>query len=105
MRLSTATKPKENRVNLPEYKTMSHNHGQDCGHEHHDHDHDHDHDHAGGPPANNLYGRIDRQNVAALNAEEGADPCVVFKPWHERLDETKVSQTYSRAYIFNQAGV
>ncbi|QRV75359.1 PITH domain-containing protein [Ceratobasidium sp. AG-Ba] len=71
---------------------MSHRHGQDCGHEHHEHgdDHDHDHDHSSsGPPPNNLYARIDRQNVAALNAEEGADPCTPLKAWHERLDETK----------------
>jgi hypothetical protein len=71
-------------------------HGQDCEHEHHeheghDHDHDHDHDHgSGGPPPNNLYARVDRRNVAALNAEEGSDPCAALKPWHERLDETKV---------------
>ncbi|KAG8699370.1 hypothetical protein FRC09_006659 [Ceratobasidium sp. 395] len=72
---------------------MSHRHGQDCGHEHHDHDHgdhDHDHDHgSSGPPPNNLYARIDRQNVAALNAEEGADPCAPLKAWHERQAETK----------------
>ncbi|KAG8741747.1 hypothetical protein FRC10_002525 [Ceratobasidium sp. 414] len=72
---------------------MSHQHGQDCGHEHHDHGHgghDHDHDHEpSGPPSNNLYARIDRQNVAALNAEEGADPCTPLKAWHERQDETK----------------
>ncbi|KAG9126889.1 hypothetical protein FRC07_001547 [Ceratobasidium sp. 392] len=70
---------------------MSHQHGQDCGHEHHDHgDHDHDHEHgSSGPPPNNLHARIDRQNVAALNAEEGADPCTPLKAWHERQDETK----------------
>ncbi|KAG8731742.1 hypothetical protein FRC11_002577, partial [Ceratobasidium sp. 423] len=67
---------------------MSHRHGQDCGHEHHDHNHDHDHDHDAGSP-NNLYSRIDRPNVAVLNAEDGSDPCVALKPWHERLDETK----------------
>ncbi|KAJ1307791.1 hypothetical protein OPQ81_001876 [Rhizoctonia solani] len=75
---------------------MSHRHGQDCGHEHHDHDHDHNHDHdhdhshghghdSGSP--NNLYARIDRPNVVALNAQEGSDPCVALKPWHQRLDE------------------
>ncbi|CAE7095508.1 unnamed protein product [Rhizoctonia solani] len=51
-------------------------------------DHDHDHEHDSGSP-NNLYGRIDRPNVVALNAEEGSDPCAVLKPWHERLDETR----------------
>ncbi|KAG9102478.1 hypothetical protein FRC06_001985 [Ceratobasidium sp. 370] len=72
---------------------MSHRHGQDCGHEHHDHGnggHDHDHDHEpSGPPPNNLYARIDRQNVAALNVEGGVDPCTPLKAWHERQDETK----------------
>ncbi|CUA68505.1 PITH domain-containing protein 1 [Mus musculus] [Rhizoctonia solani] len=64
---------------------------QQCGHEHHDHGHghDHDHDHDEGGSPNNLYGRIDRPNVVALNAEPGSDPCAVLKPWHERLDETK----------------
>lgn len=75
---------------------MSHQHNSECGHEHHEQDghggHDHDHDHGPtGPPPNNLYARIDRQNVVALNAEEGSDPCASLKPWHERTEETKVS--------------
>ncbi|KAF8604136.1 DUF1000-domain-containing protein [Ceratobasidium sp. AG-I] len=73
---------------------MSHQHNSECGHEHDEHGghdgHDHDHDHgSSGPPPNNLYGRIDRQNVVALNAEEGSDPCAPLKAWHERTDETK----------------
>lgn len=76
---------------------MSHQHNSECGHEHHEHDghdgHDHDHDHgSSGPPSNNLYGRIDRQNVVALNAEEGSNPCAPLKAWHERTDETKVGR-------------
>jgi hypothetical protein len=63
---------------------MPHQHDDICGHE----SHDHDHDMADAGPQDNLYIHIDRSNVVALNTvEEGS---VVIKPWHERLDETKV---------------
>lgn len=67
---------------------MSHHHDHDsCGHESHDHDHDQDASDVG--PQDNLFIHIDRSNVVALNTvEEGS---VVIKPWHQRLDETKVS--------------
>lgn len=62
--------------------------------------HDHSHSHCGDdghyhdiPEAqghrDNLYTRIDRDNVIALNAANGNGPEVV-KPWHERMDERVV---------------
>jgi len=73
--------------------TMSgHNHNDHahCGDESHDHDHDHDHDHSSqaSGPQDNLFIRIDRNNVVALNAS--AEGSIVIKPWHECMDETKV---------------
>lgn len=66
---------------------MTHQHDHSCGHEGHDHDHDHDNTSDVGPQ-DSLYIHIDRPNVVALNTvEEGS---VVIKPWHQRLDETKV---------------
>ena len=69
---------------------MSHNHGHDC----HDESHDHDHEH--GLPEDvghrdNLFTRIDRDNVVALNAEEPGKGPEVIKPWDQRLDETTVT--------------
>ncbi|KAG5635781.1 hypothetical protein H0H81_010141 [Sphagnurus paluster] len=61
---------------------MSHNHDS-CGHESHDHDHDHDTSDLG--PQDNLYIRIDRSNVIALNTN-GNGPEVI-KPWHQRLED------------------
>ncbi|KZT19231.1 DUF1000-domain-containing protein [Neolentinus lepideus HHB14362 ss-1] len=65
---------------------MSHHHHDNCGHEAHDHDHDHGHGHdEPGGPKDNLFIRIDRPNVVALNADkEGPE---VIKPWDKRLDE------------------
>jgi hypothetical protein len=65
---------------------MPHEHDESCGHEAHDDDHEHDNSNAG--PSDNLFMRIDRSNVTALNSN-GQGPEVI-KPWHERLDETKV---------------
>ena len=69
--------------------TMSghdHNDHAHCGDESHDHDHDHSSQASG--PQDNLFIHIDRNNVVALNAsDEGS---IVIKPWHERMDETKV---------------
>lgn len=76
---------------------MSHHHDDNCGHESHDHDHDHDISDLG--PQDNLFIHIDRPNVVALNTS-GRGPDVI-KPWHERLDETKVFQRYARRTLFD----
>lgn len=57
--------------------------------QHHDcHDHGHDHDTPELGFQDNLFSHIDRSNVVALNAKgNGSD---IIKPWHDRLDETKV---------------
>ncbi|OSC98511.1 DUF1000-domain-containing protein [Trametes coccinea BRFM310] len=66
---------------------MSHNHSHGgCGDESHDHDHDH------GLPEeighrDNLYARVDRANVVALNAEDPEKGPGIIKPWDQRLDE------------------
>lgn len=66
---------------------MPHQHHHDCGHESNDHDHDHDTSELGFQ--DNLFSHIDRSNVVALNAKDnGSD--IIIKPWHDRLDETKV---------------
>lgn len=67
---------------------MSHNHshGAGCHDEGHDHDHDHDIPEALGP-RDNLYTRIDRDNVVALNAAPPGKGSEVIKPWDSRLDE------------------
>ncbi|KAI1784898.1 hypothetical protein LXA43DRAFT_1186179 [Ganoderma leucocontextum] len=64
----------------------NHSHGGGC----HDESDDHDHDH--GLPEDvgyrdNLFSRIDRANVVALNAEEPGKGPEVIKPWDQRLDE------------------
>ena len=61
-----------------------HNHGH-CGDECHDHDIPEAQGHR-----DNLYTRIDRDNIVALNVENGSGPEVV-KPWDRRLDEEIVS--------------
>ncbi|KAI0636256.1 DUF1000-domain-containing protein [Trametes polyzona] len=68
---------------------MSHNHSHGgCHDESHGHDHGHDH----GLPEDvghrdNLYARIDRANVIALNAEDPEKAPAIIKPWDQRLDE------------------
>lgn len=63
-------------------------------HNHSDnHSRDHEHDHTLDQPSNlgpqdNLYAHIDRDNVVALNSSQPGS-CII-KPWHERLEETKV---------------
>jgi hypothetical protein len=42
----------------------------------------------------NLYTKIDHQNVVALNVTNDFEPRQVIKPWHERLDEEIVSGPY-----------
>ena len=64
-------------------------HNHSCADESHDHDHDHDHDTSDLGPQDNLYNHVDRGVVRALNASNGEGPEVI-KPWHERMDETKV---------------
>jgi len=67
---------------------MPHDHDHTCGHEAHEHDHDHEAPSGQLGFQDNLYTRIDRSNVIALNANgQGSD---VIKPWNERLDESKV---------------
>jgi hypothetical protein len=66
-----------------------HQHNHNCGHEAHDHDHDHDHDSSDLGPQDNLYSKIDRSNVTALNTTAAGSPGPeVIKPWHQRLDES-----------------
>ena len=64
---------------------MPHDHGHGCGAEcGHDHDIPESQGHR-----DNLFSRIDRDNVVALNVENGRGP-EVLKPWHERMDENVV---------------
>lgn len=70
---------------------MPHQHDNNCAHEAHDHDHDHDHDQVDLGPQDNLFSKIDILNVTALNTtSSGSAGLQVIKPWHERLDESKV---------------
>lgn len=77
---------------------MAHNHSHGGGcHDESDH---HDHDH--GLPEDvgyrdNLFSRIDRANVVALNVEEPGKGPEVIKPWDQRLDEDSVSVTMIRS--------
>ncbi|OCH94886.1 DUF1000-domain-containing protein [Obba rivulosa] len=65
---------------------MSHNHAHGAGC--HDESHGHDHDLPEGlGPRDNLYARIDRANVVALNAAPPGTGAEVIKPWNERTDE------------------
>ncbi len=86
---------------------MAHNHSHgDC------HDESNHHDHQHGLPEDighrdNLYARIDRANVVALNAEDPEMGPAVIKPWDQRLDEETVgniTQTHEedtkRTHIF-----
>ena len=65
---------------------MPHEHHDGCGHESHDHDHDHSPSDLGFQ--DNLFARIDRQNVIALNGTGNAPN--IIKPWHARLNEDNV---------------
>ncbi|EPS96722.1 hypothetical protein FOMPIDRAFT_1062149 [Fomitopsis schrenkii] len=61
---------------------------------HHDHDQSHHHDHQHGlpegvGPRDNLFTRIDRDNVIALNAHDPGKGPEVIKPWDQRSDEDK----------------
>lgn len=69
---------------------MSHNHDHGSCNDHSDqHDHQHGPPEAVGP-RDNLFTRIDRDNVMALNAQDPAKGPEVIKPWDQRLDEDKV---------------
>ena len=65
-----------------------HDHGN-CDDESHHHDHQH-HLPEGVGPRDNLYTRIDRDNVIAFNAQDPGKGPEVIKPWDSRLDEAKV---------------
>ncbi|KAI0723688.1 galactose-binding domain-like protein [Fomitopsis betulina] len=68
---------------------MSHNHDHGSCNDHSDqHDHQHGPPEAVGP-RDNLFTRIDRDNVMALNAQDPAKGPEVIKPWDQRLDEDK----------------
>ncbi|CDO77919.1 hypothetical protein BN946_scf184727.g8 [Trametes cinnabarina] len=64
----------------------NHSHGGGCHDESHDHDHDHGLPEEVGP-RDNLYARIDRANVVALNAVDPEKGPAIIKPWDQRLDE------------------
>ncbi|KAH9925524.1 galactose-binding domain-like protein [Fomitopsis serialis] len=64
-----------------------HDHGG-CNDDSHHHDHQHDLPEGVGP-RDNLYSRIDRDNVIALNVQAPAKGPEVIKPWDQRLDEDK----------------
>ena len=72
---------------------MSRHHGHgDCNGESHHHDHHHDLPEGVGP-RDNLFTRIDRDNVIALNAQDPGKGPEVIKPWDQRLDEDKVRRS------------
>ena len=73
---------------------MAHNHSHGGGcHDEHDHGHDHELPEGVGH-RDNLYARIDRANVVAMNAEEPGKGPEVIKPWDKRLDEEVVSASF-----------
>jgi len=80
----------------PIHTTMSHCHDEAHAHGHgHGHGHDdHDHDHDEAPDSDlvheSLYQRIDHDNVVCLNESELGQGRDVLKPWHEKMDDTKV---------------
>lgn len=75
--------------------TMPHNHDHgNCNDGSHHHDHQHDiPEHAG--PRDNLFSRIDRDHVMALNVQAPGKGPEVIKPWDQRLDEAKVCSSLS----------
>ena len=44
-----------------------------------------------------MFGKIDRDNVIALNAAEGFEGKVVIRPWDERYQEEEVSREEEEA--------
>ena len=70
---------------------MPHNHNHGCGHESHDHDHGLPSDILG--YQDNLFSRIDRPHVVALNSS-GEGPLVI-KAWNDRNDEETVRIVFS----------
>jgi hypothetical protein len=63
---------------------MPHDHSHSCG----DGCNDHDHIPEVQGHRDNLYSRIDRDNIVAFNTE--GLPSSIIKPWHERADEQVV---------------
>ena len=81
-------------------RTMAHHHSHGgCHDESNGHDHDHDHELPEGVGhRDNLFARIDRANVVAMNAEEPGKGPEVIKPWDKRLDEAIVCHSHVFAY-------
>ncbi|KAG0042431.1 hypothetical protein BGZ83_000463 [Gryganskiella cystojenkinii] len=74
----------------------AHAHGH--GHHHHGHGHDdHDHDHDESPDSGlvheSLHQRIDHDNVVCLNESEPGQGRSILKPWHEKMDDTKILES------------
>ncbi|KAH6571922.1 hypothetical protein BASA50_009965 [Batrachochytrium salamandrivorans] len=73
---------------------MSHHH-QSCSgeaHQHdHGHDHGHDHDHDGPDRGEEvtLFSQIDLDSVRCLNEATQGSARKVFRPWHQRFDESE----------------
>lgn len=65
---------------------MPHEHNDHCGHETHEHDHD---ESAELGFQDNLFLHIDQENAVVLNSDQKASN--ILKPWHQRLEENKVS--------------
>ena len=63
---------------------MSHGHSHGCG------GHDHDHDSPDRGALFSLYTKIDTERVECLNEASEGSGKLVFKPWDERLDFSKV---------------
>lgn len=68
----------------------SHSHNHDHG----DHDHDHDHMRPEDGEQNLLYSRIDLDKVEFKNAEDGAKPGDLIKPWDQRNEGETVSSVF-----------
>ncbi|KAF9178208.1 hypothetical protein BGZ51_008027 [Haplosporangium sp. Z 767] len=71
----------------------AHGHGHGHGHGHDDHDHDHDESPELGLVHESLHQRIDHDNVVCLNESEPNAGRSVLKPWHEKMDDTKMVES------------
>ncbi|KAF9578584.1 hypothetical protein BGW38_005548 [Lunasporangiospora selenospora] len=75
----------------------AHGHGHGDGHGH-GHDHDHSHD---APDSDlvheSLYQKIDHDNVTCLNESAPNAGRNVLKPWHEKMDDTKLKSISIRS--------
>lgn len=73
---------------------MSHGHSHGCG----GHD-DHDHDNPDRGALFSLYTKIDTERLECLNEVTDGSGKLVFKPWDERLDFSKVI-TLPHSFVF-----